>query len=203
MWADGCMCLGAEAIKAEGKAWVVSRLQSSTGQVAPDKKIHRMQGSGLNAVVLAGCSESLPLQNKLLGPALLLCALQAVKGPVADIFTPSSKAQNGDREYEDGKMEFDVEDLSDSEEQGGEKRLPAEMRCFDTARIYIKGGDGGDGCVAFRREKFVEFGGPAGGDGGRGGNVWAVADPQYNSLFNFRTRVRLGMSRGGDGGGTS
>ena len=62
-------------------------------------------------------------------------------------------------------------------------------RCFDTARICVKGGDGGNGCVAFRREKCVEFGGPAGGNGGRGGNVWAVVDDSLNSLSAFRTQV--------------
>jgi GTP-binding protein len=63
------------------------------------------------------------------------------------------------------------------------------MRCFDTATVYIKAGDGGNGCVAFRREAHVDKGGPAGGSGGRGGNVWAVADAQYNSLFSFRKQV--------------
>jgi len=108
-------------------------------------------------------------------------------------------------------MAEDIED--EAEEEPGEemeveapsgpKRLPAEMRCFDTARIYIKGGDGGNGCVAFRREKFVEFGGPAGGDGGRGGNIWAVADAQFNSLFNFRTRVHWRADNGTNGTGSN
>lgn len=110
------------------------------------------------------------------------------KGPDPDIFAGGGgkKGQQLGDEY-----------LEEGEEgsQGGErgrKRLPAEMRCFDTARIYIKAGDGGDGCVAFRREKFVDNGGPSGGNGGRGGNVWAVVDDQLNSLFGFRSQVGAG-----------
>jgi hypothetical protein len=47
------------------------------------------------------------------------------------------------------------------------------MKFLDTAKVYIASGAGGNGCVSFRREKFIEFGGPNGGDGGRGGDVWA------------------------------
>ncbi|EFJ44248.1 hypothetical protein VOLCADRAFT_65003 [Volvox carteri f. nagariensis] len=77
------------------------------------------------------------------------------------------------------------------------------MRCFDTSRIYIKAGDGGNGCVAFRREKFVEHGGPSGGNGGRGGNVWAVADDGLNSLSTFRGQVHFRADNGVNGQGSN
>jgi hypothetical protein len=80
------------------------------------------------------------------------------------------------------------------------KRLPAVVRCFDTARIYIKSGDGGAGCVAFRREPYVEKGGPNGGNGGRGGNVWAVADDGINSLLPFRNQAHFRAQNGSAGG---
>lgn len=82
------------------------------------------------------------------------------------------------------------------------KRLPAEVRCFDTARIYLKGGDGGRGCVAFRREKFVPKGGPSGGNGGPGGNVWLEADISLNSLLSFRKSVHFRAQPGQPGQGS-
>jgi hypothetical protein len=118
--------------------------------------------------------------------------MQEKKGPAPDIFAGSG----GKKQQKVSPEGLVPEELQDEEGDGGpqegrRKRLPAEMRCFDTARIYIKSGDGGDGCVAFRREKFVDNGGPSGGNGGRGGNVWAVADEQLNSLFGFRSQVCL------------
>jgi len=60
------------------------------------------------------------------------------------------------------------------------------MKFLDLAKVYIRSGGGGGGCVSFRREKFVEFGGPDGGDGGRGGDVWAEAVDGLNTLIDFR-----------------
>ena len=73
---------------------------------------------------------------------------------------------------------------------------------IDLARIQIKAGDGGNGCVAFRREKFVPKGGPSGGNGGWGGDVVLVADPDLNTLLPFRYRRRFAAGRGGHGEGS-
>ena len=66
------------------------------------------------------------------------------------------------------------------------------MKFLDQAKVFLKSGDGGPGIVAFRREKFIEFGGPDGGDGGRGGDVWAEAVEGLNTLIDFRYRLELG-----------
>ena len=73
---------------------------------------------------------------------------------------------------------------------------------FDRAKIHVKAGDGGNGIVAFRREKFVPKGGPAGGNGGRGGDVYLVADAGLNTLQAFRRQVHFRAERGRHGGGT-
>ena len=71
---------------------------------------------------------------------------------------------------------------------------------IDRARIYVEAGDGGDGMSSFRREKFVEKGGPNGGNGGRGGNVIMVADKNLNTLIDFRYKRKYIAKRGGQGG---
>jgi len=72
----------------------------------------------------------------------------------------------------------------------------------DEAFIDIAAGDGGNGCVSFRHEKYKEFGGPNGGDGGRGGHVFAVADPSLNTLVDFRFSRRHDAKRGQHGMGS-
>jgi len=75
------------------------------------------------------------------------------------------------------------------------------MKFLDVAKVYIASGSGGGGCVAFRREKFIEFGGPWGGDGGKGGDVWAEAVENLNTLidYRFQQHVRAKNGRGGMG----
>lgn len=76
------------------------------------------------------------------------------------------------------------------------------MKFVDEAYIDISAGDGGAGCVSFRHEKYKEFGGPNGGDGGRGGHVFAVADPNLNTLVDFRFSRRHDAKRGQHGMGS-
>ena len=75
------------------------------------------------------------------------------------------------------------------------------MKFLDQAKIYIKAGNGGSGAASFRREKFVEFGGPDGGDGGNGGSVIFVADDNLNTLIDFRYQQHFKAEKGADGKG--
>ena len=75
------------------------------------------------------------------------------------------------------------------------------MKFLDQARVYIRSGDGGNGCVSFRREKYIEFGGPDGGDGGRGGDVWGECVANLNTLIDYRYQQHFKADRGGHGMG--
>jgi len=74
---------------------------------------------------------------------------------------------------------------------------------IDEVRILVKAGDGGNGCLAFRREKYVPRGGPSGGDGGRGGDVTFVASEHANTLLMFRFNPEHKAERGRHGEGSN
>ncbi len=76
------------------------------------------------------------------------------------------------------------------------------MKFVDEVAIYVKAGDGGNGCMSFRREKFIEFGGPNGGDGGDGGSVYMEADHNLNTLLDYRYTRRFNAQRGENGRGS-
>jgi GTP-binding protein len=75
------------------------------------------------------------------------------------------------------------------------------MKFLDEVKVYVKAGDGGAGAVSFRREKFIEFGGPDGGDGGRGGDVWLEAASDLNTLIDYRYQQHFKARTGGHGMG--
>jgi GTP-binding protein len=75
------------------------------------------------------------------------------------------------------------------------------MKFLDQAKIYIASGAGGDGCISFRREKFIEFGGPDGGDGGKGGDVIAECVDNLNTLIDYRYQQHFKAKKGGNGAG--
>src|ERR1043166_2924530 len=73
------------------------------------------------------------------------------------------------------------------------------MKFLDVAKVYASSGNGGNGCVAFRREKFIEYGGPWGGDGGKGGDVWVEAVDNLNTLIDYRFQQHV-RAKNGEGG---
>ncbi len=75
------------------------------------------------------------------------------------------------------------------------------MKFLDEAKVYIRSGDGGNGCVAFRREKFIEFGGPSGGNGGRGGDIIVEAVDGLNTLIDYRYQQHFKAQKGAHGMG--
>ncbi|ERN16939.1 GTP-binding protein OBGC, chloroplastic [Amborella trichopoda] len=123
-------------------------------------------------------------------------------------YSSHGEIEGSDFEDEDEELGLDYGEkfrvLEEDNEDGFEEKtkgVPAVMRCFDRAKIYVKAGDGGKGVVAFRREKYVPFGGPSGGDGGRGGNVYIEVDGSMNSLLPFRKNVHFRAGRGSHGQG--
>src|ERR1019366_1464386 len=75
------------------------------------------------------------------------------------------------------------------------------MKFLDQARVYVRSGAGGAGCVSFRREKFIEFGGPNGGDGGRGGDIIIAAVDNLNTLIDYRYQQHFRAQKGHGGQG--
>ena len=76
------------------------------------------------------------------------------------------------------------------------------MKFLDEAKVYVKAGDGGDGVIAFRREKYIEFGGPDGGNGGKGGDVVVEAVEGLNTLIDYRYAQHFKARKGGNGAGS-
>ncbi|MDX2308787.1 MAG: GTPase ObgE [Hyphomicrobium sp.] len=75
------------------------------------------------------------------------------------------------------------------------------MKFLDLAKVYVKAGDGGNGCIGFRREKYIEFGGPDGGDGGKGGDVYVECVENLNTLIDYRYQQHFKAGRGTNGMG--
>src|SRR5210317_962977 len=75
------------------------------------------------------------------------------------------------------------------------------MQFLDQAKIYLQSGKGGNGCVSFRREKYVEFGGPDGGAGGKGGDIFFEGCSSLNTLIDFRYKQHFKAKKGTDGSG--
>src|SRR5579862_1355625 len=77
------------------------------------------------------------------------------------------------------------------------------MKFLDQAKIYLKSGDGGAGSASFRREKYIEFGGPDGGDGGKGGDIVLIAEDNLNTLIDYRYRQHFRAQNGRGGAGAN
>ena len=75
------------------------------------------------------------------------------------------------------------------------------MKFIDEAKIFVKSGDGGDGCLSFRREKYIEFGGPDGGNGGKGGDILVEGIKSLNTLVDYRFKKHFKAQKGRSGSG--
>lgn len=123
--------------------------------------------------------------------------------------TPSTTTNSADDDFDDFPTMMNSQSLFSKEEATTTPRTRAtgpskddpEWRFFDTARIHVQGGDGGTGCVAFRREKGEARGGPNGGRGGAGGSIYLVSDPTMNTLQGLRQIVHHRAPSGKNGTG--
>jgi GTP-binding protein len=97
---------------------------------------------------------------------------------------------------EDDKQAPKRYDMPETAAAAAPPESPYPMKFLDQAKIYVSSGSGGGGCVSFRREKFIEYGGPDGGDGGKGGDVWAVCVENLNTLIDFRYQQHFKAKNG-------
>lgn len=91
------------------------------------------------------------------------------------------------------------DESTSSQKQNSNNKNDEEWKFFDTARLHVTGGDGGNGCVAFRREKGEAMGGPNGGRGGAGGSVFFIADESLNTLAGLRSKIHVKAAHGKNG----
>ncbi|KAJ7535205.1 hypothetical protein O6H91_12G022500 [Diphasiastrum complanatum] len=120
------------------------------------------------------------------------------------IYSPVPSMRNFPRPYEEEPVPNryrESKQCAGGKDEQEKRGVPAVMRCFDRTKIFVKAGNGGNGVVAFRREKFVPYGGPSGGNGGEGGNVYIEVDASMNSLLPFRKKMHFRAGRGSHGQG--
>ena len=139
---------------------------------------------------------------------------------MADSFTPSvhlgrsyarleqygltkSTLQSSNEVKDWDKEQPKIQKSSSEPTSPGANRDDPEWKFFDTARIHVTGGEGGNGCVSFRREKGEAMGGPSGGRGGNGGSVYLICDEGLNTLAPARNRVHTRAVKGRNGTGKS
>lgn len=120
----------------------------------------------------------------------------------------SSRKQTETTRWEDGEVDVDFSAILAQQPSIPEKKVSVdkkivnddpEWKFYDTARIHVEAGDGGTGCVAFRREKGEPRGGPSGGRGGRGGSIYLICDSSINTLMPLRQKVHHRASKGRNG----
>ena len=113
-----------------------------------------------------------------------------------DVAIDLSKDEDDDDFESNDEYEDEEEDIEFDEKMDFKKKISRndeEWMFFDVAKINVKGGDGGDGCMAMRRELKVDMGGPNGGNGGHGGDVYLECDDRLNTLSLLRRKVRVSL----------